>query len=261
MNRTAKYNFDSFTFTVDVDDDSCRTVFSRSVPVISTAVLGGGMSSASSVLNMKVRQNFLGLETDFVEPAESIRLSALEYGLPAPCIGMMTAASMNSYCDALIQEQEVRVFCCLTAGFSNALAAGDKASFLPEFLAEKHSCKQSEIKPGTINIIAGTNIPLAPQAACEALMICSEAKTALIHERGIKSTVSEMYATGTGTDSILVFSAPAAAFGGPEGFGSEGEKYCGKHTKLGELFARAVRQALGGSIDILSSAGFVVTEV
>ncbi len=259
MNKNSEYNFGSFTFTVNVDDDSCRAVFSRSVPVLSTAVLGGGMSFASSVLNMKVRQNFLGLETDFVEPAESISLCASHYGLPEPCSGMMTAASMNSYCDALIEEQGVSVFCCLTAGFSNALAAGDRASFLPELLAEKHSCKQPDIEPGTINIIAGTSIPLAPQAACEALMICSEAKTALIHERGIKSTVSEMYATGTGTDSILVFSAPAAdSF---ESFRSDGEKYCGKHTKLGELFGRAVRQALGSSIDILSSAGFVITEV
>ena len=54
-----------------------------------------------------------------------------------------------------------------------------------------------------------------------------------LYEAGIRSSVSHLAATGTGTDCIAVVS-----------LGGERERYCGKHTELGELIGRAAYTAV-----------------
>jgi len=54
-----------------------------------------------------------------------------------------------------------------------------------------------------------------------------------LYEAGIQSSLSNLVATGTGTDCIAVVS-----------LGNERERYCGKHTQLGELIGRAAYTAV-----------------
>ena len=65
-------------------------------------------------------------------------------------------------------------------------------------------------------------------AMVEAVQIATEGRVRALYEKGIKSRQSGLPATGTGTDCVAVVS-----------FGDGVERYCGKHTKLGELIGAA----------------------
>jgi adenosylcobinamide amidohydrolase len=63
----------------------------------------------------------------------------------------------------------------------------------------------------------------------------TEAKVAALFAAQIRSTVSPAFATGTGTDCVAL----ACPMKNPA------YRYCGKHTKLGELIGRATTNAVG----------------
>jgi adenosylcobinamide amidohydrolase len=117
-----------------------------------------------------------------------------------------------------------------TAGFSNALRVGDRAT-----VPSTHA--------GTINIVVMANRPLTSAAMVEAVQIAAEARALAVLEAGIKSVRSGAPATGTGTDCIAI-AAPARA----ASRGVRAERYCGKHTLLGELIGRAVLESCARAI-------------
>ncbi len=94
--------------------------------------------------------------------------------------------------------------------------------------------------PGTINIIILSNMRLTPRAMTRAIISATEAKTAALQDLDIRSTYSNRVhqATGTGTDNIIVVSGrgkPIDATGG--------------HTKMGELIAKAVYDAVQSAVN------------
>ena len=116
-----------------------------------------------------------------------------------------------------------------TAGFSNALRVGDRATVL-----STHA--------GTINIVVMVNRPLTSAAMVEAVQIAAEARTLAVLEAGSKA-------------SALVRRRPAPAptvsrlprrRARPRERGAE--RYCGKHTLLGELIGRAVLESCARAI-------------
>ena len=86
-------------------------------------------------------------------------------------------------------------------------------------------------EPGTINIILLTNMKLSSRAMARAIITATEAKTAVLQDLDVRSSVSpdRSQATGTGTDEVLVV----------EGKGTRLD-IAGGHCKLGELIAKAV---------------------
>ncbi len=62
----------------------------------------------------------------------------------------------------------------------------------------------------------------------EAIQIATEGRVRALYEAAIQSSVSNLHATGTGTDCIAVVSLDRGR-----------SAYCGKHTQLGELIGRA----------------------
>eukprot|EP00960_Hanusia_phi_P046708 757991-Hanusia_phi.AAC.7 len=99
--------------------------------VLSSGVVGGGLreeEDGMSVVNVKVSPDY-AMETP---PEELIRKFCEENGADASrCVGMMTAASMSTFREAVRRDPEsgveIRVF--VTAGLSNARAAADKADW------------------------------------------------------------------------------------------------------------------------------------
>ncbi len=89
------------------------------------------------------------------------------------------------------------------------------------------------VEPGTINLIILTNRALTAGAMSRALITATEAKTAALEDLDIRSSYSGLPATGTGTDNILVASGTGPA-----------ADLTGGHARLGELIARATRQAV-----------------
>jgi adenosylcobinamide kinase/adenosylcobinamide-phosphate guanylyltransferase len=110
--------------------------------------------------------------------------------------------------------------CFATVGLSNALAVGDPATY--------------EENLGTINLILVINRPLTAAALVEAAAIATEAKVRALYTAGVKSTVSEALATGTGTDCVAI-ACPSE---------EPAYRYCGKHTQLGTLLGQVAYEAI-----------------
>ncbi|MDC7226630.1 MAG: adenosylcobinamide amidohydrolase [Spirochaetales bacterium] len=214
--------------------------FDRSVRCLSSAILGGGFNEINSFLNMRVDENFGGRKTDFPPPEQTIAEAAADCGLRLPVAGMMTAANMNSFMYSSRTVCGIDVYCFLTSGLSNALAAGDPADFRPQ---QMYSGPESS-PSGTINIAVGIDCPLTDAALAEALLVSCEAKSSVLFELGVKSTASQRPATGTGTDSAIVLCSKPQ---GPDD-AFDMEAFCGKHTMIGESIAAVVREALFESL-------------
>jgi adenosylcobinamide amidohydrolase len=151
-------------------------------------------------------------------PRPYLRAVVRELGLdPRATVAMMTGAKVRRAAYATLGRGSLRVAAWCTAGCSNALRVGDRATF-------------AQATPGTINLIVALDQPMEPSAMVEAIQIATEARVLAVQQAGIVSKRSGRPATGTGTDCIVI----AAPIGTPA------HRYCGKHTLAGELIGRAV---------------------
>lgn len=196
--------------------------------VLSWAPLGGGIRIARLLANHQV-----GLDEREAMRAPRAYLARLVRAAgydPLCTVALMTGAEVARAGYALAARNGMTAGAWCTAGFSNALQVGDRATVL-------------STRPGTINIIVAVSRPLTRAAMAEAIQIAAEARTLAVLEAGIKSVRSDSLATGTGTDCIAI-AAPARA----ASQGARAERYCGKHTLLGELIGRAVLESCARAI-------------
>jgi len=138
-----------------------------------------------------------------------------------------TAADMDNLAVVTRQVTPFTVTALVTAGAkSNALRAGtDKGT----------NIEPGDPPAGTINIIVLTNARLTDGALARAVVTITEAKTAALEDLKVPSSYTTgVQATGTGTDSVIVVSGVT----GPK------VTYTGGHSRIGELIAKAVHQAV-----------------
>jgi adenosylcobinamide hydrolase len=206
--------------------------FDSPSPIVSSAVLNGGTIKANHILNLSIRNHLKnGLN---VQRSPDITLAEYcrDCGWSGTTVGLMTAASMDSFRMVQATEQDVEIIVLVTAGLSNARRAGD--------YAEHREIGIPRYNAGTINIICLTTAVLTQAAMIEAVITATEAKTAALQNLSIKSPVSNTPATGTGTDAIAI-----ACACGP---GAIKVQYCGKHVVFGEILANLVIEAVTSSI-------------
>ena len=216
---------------VEQTPDHIHVQFDTPYQVISSAVLGGGFAQAGHILNLKVEKQSAVKNTDFKPPAAVLSGYCLKNNWSGVTVGMMTAASMESYRMVSAVRQAVDIIVLVTSGLSNVRRAGDQA--------EHREILPAVSDVGTINIICLTSAGMVPAAMIEAVMTVTEAKAAALQNLDIKSPVSNQPATGTGTDSMAIAADPKA----------EKIKYCGKHVVFGEILARLVIEAVTSSIN------------
>jgi len=189
------------------------------VRAVSWAIRGGGFTSPHVIVNHSIR------EGEWIENVDTYADAFIQYKkLPAESIMMLTSVcqQFQASADECFSDLAVRAYA--TVGLGNALAAGDPVAEYPRF--------------GTINLIVITTATMTDEAMLESMAIVTEAKARFLAERRIRSTMSAAIATGTGTDCVAIISL---------GVG-EKIRYAGKHTKLGELTARAVMRAMGDGL-------------
>ncbi|MBO7719983.1 MAG: adenosylcobinamide amidohydrolase [Methanosphaera sp.] len=153
-----------------------------------------------------------------------------ELGLdPDKSTGLITSANMDSCSIITKSYKKLNVTTVVTAGADkNAVKAGDKASFY------EYDNTYQPIA-GTINIITFIDANLEEGALATALITITEAKTSVLEDLKVQSNFSTHIATGTGTDGVCVISNTS----------SENHlENAGKHSKLGELIAKSVREAV-----------------
>jgi len=217
----------SIPWTATVCERTLVVSFPTLYRVLGWAPLNGGFGAARTIVNHQVRTD----EYFTQEPEIFLRALAQRLGLAAPIVGMMTGVKIERLVRRVEQRDSPAIECFATIGLSNALAVGDPATY--------------EENPGTINLIVAVNSPLTAAALVEAVAIATEAKVRALYAAGVKSTVSEALATGTGTDCVAIACPP----------GESAYRYCGKHTTLGELLGRVVYEAVAEGLRVAEEAG------
>jgi adenosylcobinamide hydrolase len=202
--------------------------FPQPVPMLSWAVLNGGFCHANHVVNHHVDGNDVGFAAD---PENWLRRQVECLELEGKAVVMATGVNMSRLTHAFVTDGVREVACFTTVGLSNALSAGDAASFQED----------QALSPHTINMILLVHPGLRQAAMVEAVQIATEGRVRALYETGIQSSQSHLTATGTGTDCIAIVSLANRA-----------EPYCGKHTKCGELIGvaayTAVKKGLASSL-------------
>ena len=207
--------------------------FPESMRSISSAPLGGGIGVAGGFLNLKVPYNISKEVGGFPPPEVTLRECCVSLGVdPEICVGMMTAANIETFGYAREKEENKWLDAGVTVGLGNSRRAGECADCM--------GVGAGGVPPaGTINISVVTNMHLSNSALVEAIALVAETKAKVIMDYGILSTKSGEAATGTGTDAIAVFSAMVG----------EVQHYCGKHLIAGQMLARAVDSALAEGLE------------
>jgi adenosylcobinamide amidohydrolase len=234
--------------TLEKNDRHIYCRFDQPREVVSSAILNGGATlndrtiRASQFLNLKVAMNS-GADSSSLHatPQSTLLDYCTEQGWSTDCVGMMTAASMNSLRFQVLQVESVELLIVITAGLGNARRAGDQLH--PDETSQ--SAHREPAQAGTINIALISNSRFSPAAIMEMITMATEAKCVAMQEANVVSPVSGNIATGTGTDSIAFFN------GLPDAVNECGDEviYCGKHTRLGQTFTRALTDLIVDSIN------------
>lgn len=205
--------------------------FSSPHRVLSWAPLHGGVCQAEHVMNCQIP---LSADRQVIReqlqepPAVYLQRRAHRLGLRGTTVGMMTGVKLERLTQRHTDSACFRVSCFATVGCTNVLTVGDQGNYL------------EDVPPGTINLIVICNQPLTLGAMVEAVEIVTEAKVRAFYGAGVRSVVSGLPATGTGTDCVAI----ACPLQGRR------HRYCGKHTKLGELVGRAVLMCIAEGLRV-----------
>ncbi len=205
------------SFIIRIERDALIVSFPAPARTLSWAVVNGGFCHADHIINHHVS----GSDRLFcARPQRWLEEAASRLELQGTVVAMATAVAMNSVIHTPLSAGNVGVNCFATVGCGNALSVGDPASVTLE--------EPVPSRLHTINMTLTVQPGLTDEAMVEAIQIATEGRVRALYEAGIQSSLSTLTATGTGTDCIAVVS-----------LGRERERYCGKHTQLGELIGRA----------------------
>jgi adenosylcobinamide hydrolase len=179
---------------------------------LSSAVLGGGLTSARHWLNLQVPHDYARTDPE-AHLTEVARGNGLD---PGEVIGMLTAADVR----AGVRRDRGPASAVATVGIGQPLAAaGRRPRPLPRI--------------GTINVFVVVRQPLSDAALVAAVQTATEAKAQALADAGVRALNHHGPATGTATDAICVAKPPGAeiAFAGPA-------------TAIGGAIAHAVHGAV-----------------
>jgi iron complex transport system ATP-binding protein len=211
-------NVDFPNITISLDDEALIVQSTTPLLTVSSGIVGGGVGPIQTIINMHVHKNYNG-----ASPANDLHALALRRGVSGPFQGFMTAVYLNKAQSVTLREGDLTVTALITAGVSNATAAGLSAP--------------AALTSGTINIILLIDANLTPAALVNAVITVSEAKTASLTAHNIR-TRDDLPATGTSTDAVCI----ACTGRGPA------SDYAGPATIVGWLMARAVRQGIDAAL-------------
>lgn len=176
---------------------------------ISSAVLGGGLGSIRTWLNLEVASGY-----KCADPEADLRAAAR--GLEGPVVGMLTAAPVARFSTA-------------NRGFAGVIAT---VGLRHPIVA---AARDTEGAPtaGTINLLVILEAPLTDAGLVNAVQTAVEAKAQALAAARVVALNADGFATGTATDSICVACPPG-----------EVAPYAGPATPQGRDLAQAVYQAV-----------------
>jgi iron complex transport system ATP-binding protein len=203
---------------VTVGPEAVVVTARRPLAVASTAVTGGGLTAARSIVNLHVPKDYPWQEGDTVL-GDFVRARAV----PGPWVGLLTSAWTEKAEIAAAAGDEVTALAVVTVGLGNPVAAGISPAAPPS--------------AGTINVIVVVEAKADPAALVNAALTVTEVKTMALMMAGVRCPDGAL-ATGTSTDAVVVAATGRGArrrFGGPI-------------SDLGWAVARAAHAALTAGV-------------
>ena len=218
----------------DVELNTTLVSFGEKRKVLSTV---DGLKQVKFVANTYVPMDLANKTMTIKKHQQFMRRLPHTLGLyPKEITFTCTAVNMEKMAVCERSYQDFKVTCLATGGAKdNALRMGvDVGNWV-----EKKTGFQCA--SGTINVIILTNVVLTVGAMARAIMTATEAKTAALQDRGVRSTASpQLQATGTGTDSMIVVSGVDAG---------TVIRHTGGHTKMGELIGVTTKIAVAEALE------------
>lgn len=210
--------------------------------VLSTSILNGGYSEEITAVFNHDAKTAPGMGCKLKAPTykEHMEVISGELGLDyRVTTGIGTAADMKNVAIVKKSYKNLVVTALVTGGIeTNGGRVGDPASYVEEDL------KIEMLKPGTINIIVMIDGKVDSGVLTRSLVTVTEAKTAAIQELLAGSNYSTGLATGSGTDGTIVCCNLDS---------DRTYTNAGKHSKLGELIGKSVKEAVKKALDLQSN--------
>lgn len=200
--------------------------FADRMRVLSSAVMGGGISETSAVMIMEVPKDYCD-----EDPCADLTEARRDLGLPDDTVGLMTAAEVEYVFNVAVNHFGGACGCAaVTAGLSNQVIAGE----VLEDWESRHALsleRSARLRhAGTINIAAVSSVPLSDAGLANAIICVTEAKTAAMNIMGYRET-------GTTSDAVAVLC--------PRG---EGSDYAGTASDVGIAMARSARDGVARAL-------------
>ena len=203
---------------VTVDAEAVVVIAEAPLTVLSSAVAAGGLGRARSIVNLHVDRGCPWQEAEArLEPFAARRR------LPAPWVGLLTAAWTERAEVAVESAGGIHALVVATVGLGNAVAAGWSAA--------------ASAGPGTINTVVVVDARVEPAALVNLALTVTEVKALVLSEAGVRSPDGRL-ASGTSTDAVVIAATErgaAARFGGPI-------------SEAGWVVGRAARTALTAGV-------------
>src|SRR5437016_7763794 len=168
---------------VTVDQEAVVVTAAEPLAVVSSAVVGGGFTSARAVVNLHVPKSLRLEETEARLAAWADRRR-----VPAPWVGLLTSAWTEKACVAQAEAHGIRALAVITVGLSNRVAAGlDRAAAW---------------SPSTINTIVVVDAVAEAAALVNAVITATEVKTLALTSAGVRGAHRRL-AGGTSPDAVV----------------------------------------------------------
>ncbi|MFQ5898379.1 MAG: adenosylcobinamide amidohydrolase [Candidatus Methylomirabilia bacterium] len=203
---------------VEVDHEGVVVSAATLLQTVSSAVVGGGMAMARSIVNLHVPKNF-----PCDNPDRELATFVRRRGIPSPYLGLMTSTRTEKAEVVEMRGNNVHVMAVVTVGLGNPVHAGQSPL--------------AAWQPSTINTIVVVDGAPEPSALVNLVITATEAKAMALLNAGLRCPDGQA-ASGTSTDAVVVAATgrgPRCRFGGPV-------------SSLGWVVSRAVGSALDAGI-------------
>lgn len=183
---------------------------------LNSSIWGGGFGRVRHLVNRQVPKSYMCDDPE-AEMESFLQSQGFDTGATA---AMMTAAWIADAGEYHLSRDNLHVSVWVTAGLGNTVRAGTTEG-------------TDRLYPGTINSIVIVDGQMAEAAMVNAVITATEAKAAALQDLGVKARNSELLATGTSTDAVLI-----ASTGRGDLF-----RYAGTATTIGYMIGKAVYDA------------------
>ncbi len=225
-------------------NDDVTVIFSGPRDTLSTSWLNGGyQKDLLGVFNEHLHfKDDDSVRLEGGSPEAHLRSRSRELFGNDATSGLLTAALMENAVLVTEAYEDLEVTAVVTGGIDvNGGRVGDPASYL-----ERNG--DFTLRTGTINTLLLVSASLPEYAMVRSLITVTEAKTSILQELRAPSRYSNGIATGSGTDMVAIVSDPNSDLKLTD---------AGKHSKLGELIGRTVREATAEALRRQTGLGMV----